>query len=333
MSILKSKKLKNIYILATGGTIAGIGEEGKTNDYKAGEVDFKDLLSMIPSLSHKANISGEQILNVDSNEITTKDWLTIANKINNLSQRDIDGFVITHGTDTLDETAYFLNLVLKTNKPVVITGAMRPATATSADGPLNLYQAIALACSDAAKNHGTLVGFSDSIYSGRDVQKANTFKTDAFNVKDFGCLGIMKDDECYFFTKTLKTHTVNSIFHVEDIKKLPTVSVAYFSLGSDPAILDYFAEKSEGIVIAGSGSGDYSENWIAKVKELEVKGIPVVRSSRIGSGIITQNAHMDQSENSIPGNTLSPQKARILLSLALTKTKDFAEIKRIFEEY
>lgn len=333
MGITKEKELKNIYILATGGTIAGIGVAGKTNDYIAGEVDFKDLLAAIPSLSHKANISGEQMMNVDSNEITTRDWLNIANKINKLSQGDIDGFVITHGTDTLDETAYFLNLVLKTNKPVVITGAMRPATATSADGPLNLYQAIALACSDDAKNHGTLVAFSDSIYSGRDVQKVNTFKTDAFNVRDFGCLGIMRDDECYFFAKTLKTHTVNSIFNVEDIKKLPSVSIAYFSLGSDPAVLDYFAEKSEGIVIAGSGSGDYNEKWILKVKELAKKGIPVVRSSRIGSGIITENSHMDQSENSIPGNTLSPQKARILLSLALTKTKDFSRIKQIFEEY
>lgn len=326
-------RLKNIYILATGGTIAGTGTLGKTSSYKAGELDFKDLLSTIPSISHKANISGEQILNVDSNEITTEDWIKLANRINKLANGDIDGFVITHGTDTLDETAYFLNLVVKTKKPVVITGAMRPATAASADGPLNLYQAIALASSDTAKEQGILVAFSDGIYSGRDVQKVNTFKTDAFNEKDFACLGCMRDDECYFFTKTLKRHTVNSVFSVENIDELPKVGIAYFGLGADADILDYLAIKSEGIVIAGSGCGNYSEKWIEKVKSLNEKGIPIVRSSRIGRGIITENPIMDQSENSIPANTLSPQKARILLSLALTKTKDFKEIKQIFKQY
>lgn len=333
IKMITDNKLKKIYILATGGTIAGKGDTGKTSAYKAGELDFKELLSTIPSISHKANIYGEQILNVDSNEITTKDWIMLANKINKLAKDDIEGFVITHGTDTLDETAYFLNLVVKTNKPVVITGAMRPATAASADGPLNLYQAIALASSDAARGHGILVAFSDGIYSGRDVQKVNTFKTDAFNEKDFACLGCMRDDECYFFTKTLKTHTVNSIFSVENIDRLPKVGVAYFGLGSDENILDYLAEKYEGIVIAGSGCGDYSEKWIKKVQSLNKKGIPVVRSSRIGRGIITENPIMDRSENSIPSNTLSPQKARILLSLALTKTKDFQEIKQIFKQY
>lgn len=327
------EKLKNIYILATGGTIAGTGEIGKTTSYKSGEIDFEDLLSTIPNISHKAKVKGEQILNVDSNEITGEDWIMIANKINMLAKENIDGFVITHGTDTLDETAYFLNLVVRTNKPVVITGAMRPATAASADGPLNLYQAIALAGSDNAVGQGVLVAFSDGIYSGRDVQKVNTFKTDAFNERDFACLGCMRDDNCYFFTKTLKTHTVNSVFNVQNLKELPKVGIAYFGLGADPDILDYLAEKNKGIVIAGSGSGNYSDKWLEKVKALSKKGIPVVRASRIGRGIITENPIMDQSENSIPANTLSPQKARILLSLALTKTKNFDKIKQIFREY
>lgn len=177
----KNSELKNIIILATGGTIAGTGEEGKTTNYTAGNIDIEVLVSSVRNLDKIANIYGEQIANVDSNDITMNHWLTLANRINELSkQDDVDGFVITHGTDTLEETAYFLDLTVKTDKPVVLTGAMRPSTATSADGPLNLYQSVALAASDLSRGHGAMVVFSDGIYSGRNVQKINTFKNKCF---------------------------------------------------------------------------------------------------------------------------------------------------------
>jgi len=312
----KNSELKNIVILATGGTIAGIGEEGKTTNYTAGNLDINALTDSISNIDKIANIYGEQVANVDSNDITVDHWLTLANRINELSKQDnIDGFVITHGTDTLEETAYFLDLTVK------------------ADGPLNLYQSIALAASDLSKGQGSMVVFADGIYSGRNVQKVNTFKTNAFNSIEFGCLGYMRDNIPYFFNKSIKPHTINSQFDITGLDKLPEVSIAYFSIGADPLIIDYLAEKAKGIVIAGAGCGTFSSAWVEKVKELEIKGIPVIRSSRIGSGIILKDSTIDKSLNCIPSHTLSPQKAKILLSLALVKTKDYSKIETIFETY
>ena len=330
----KNPELKNIVILATGGTIAGTGEEGKTTNYQAGNLDIQTLVSSVSNLDKIANIYGEQIANVDSNDITINHWLTLVNRINELSkQDDIDGFVITHGTDTLEETAYFLDLTVKTSKPVVLTGAMRPSTATSADGPLNLYQSVALAASDLSTGQGCMVVFSDGIYSGRNVQKVNTFKTNAFSSIEFGCLGYMRDNIPFFFNKSTKPHTVDSQFDISHLKELPQVSIAFFNIDADPSIISYFAERSKGIVIAGAGSGTFSSKWLNEIRKLEDKGIPVVRSSRIGSGIILKDSTIDKYSNCMPSYTLSPQKARILLSLALTKTKDYSEIGKIFAEY
>ena len=241
------EKKKKIYILATGGTIAGRGQEGKTAVYKAGGLNLDELLSTIPKLHDQVEMDGEQMLSVDSNNVTVKDWIQMANRINELSKTDIDGFVITHGTDTMDETAYFLNLTVKTEKPVIITGAMRPATAASADGPLNLYQAISLAASSEAWGQGVLVCFCDSIYSGRDVQKVNTFKTDAFNEKDLACLGYMRDEYCYFYNKSLAVHTVRSMFDVTQVKELPRVDILYFCVDANPDLLHFSAQHSKGV--------------------------------------------------------------------------------------
>ncbi len=330
----KNSELKNIVILATGGTIAGTGESGKTTNYEAGNLDIKSLIDSVSNINEIANVYSEQIVNVDSNDITINHWLTLANRINEISkQNDVDGFVITHGTDTLEETAYFLDLTVKTNKPVIVTGAMRPSTATSADGPLNLYQSVALAANDLSKGQGCMVVFADGIYSARNVQKVNTFKTNAFNSIDLGCLGYMRDNIPYFLNKSIKPHTVDSEFDILGLNKLPQVSIAYFNIDADPSIIDYLAKKSDGIVIAGAGCGTFSSDWLKEIRKLEPRGIPVVRSSRTGSGIILNDTAIDKSANCIPGNTLSPSKARILLSLALTKTVDYSKIRKIFEVY
>ena len=166
------KQKKTIAIAATGGTIAGTGEAGKTAVYHAGEMNVESILETIPMIQNVADIETVQLFNVDSNEMDEEKWITLANQLNELAARpDIDGIVVTHGTDTLDETAYFLNLTVYTQKPVVLTGAMRPATATSADGPFNLYQAVCLAASDDARGQGVMAVFSNTIYSGRDIQK------------------------------------------------------------------------------------------------------------------------------------------------------------------
>lgn len=326
--------MKQILIIATGGTIAGIGEIGKSASYQAGEIDIDEIIQSIPALKNLAELSAVQFCNVDSNEMNPKRLVDLANYINEIALReDVDGIVVTHGTDTLDETAYFLNLTIRTYKPIILTGAMRPATATSADGPMNLYQAVALACHEQAMGHGVMAVFSDTIYSGRDIQKVNNFKTDAFDKKDFGCLGYMRDDQAYFFARSFKKHTLQSMFSEHTLTTLPNVGIAYYYGGASISILKALSEECEGIVIAGSGSGNYSQEWIEEVERLVNHGIVIVRSSRVGHGIVFDSPVFDPKGLTIPSNTLSPQKARILLMLALSVTKDKDEIDKIFSDY
>lgn len=324
---------KRIVILATGGTISAGGEEGATTGYTDGAFDIDALVAGIPNIGRLARLSGEQVLNISSADITLDDWLMLAERINTLSMReDVDGFVVTHGTDTLDETAYFLNLAVKTKKPVVVTGAMRPATATSADGPLNLYQAVALAASNKSHGRGVMVAFADAVFGGRDVQKINNFKADAFNSRDFGCLGYMRSDEVYFVNQSTKRHTVDTEFDVSSRTHLPQVAVAYFHVGAEPGILDYMQGRADGIVIAGAGGSAYSKEWLETVKRISGK-IPVVRSTRVSNGITIYDEAMDREGGTIWSGTLPPQKAKVLLTMALTRTKDREEIQRMFEEY
>lgn len=241
--------------------------------------------------------------------------------------------MVTHGTDTLDETAYFLNLTLHTSKPVVVTGAMRPATATSADGPYNLYQAVCLAANDEAYNQGVMGLFSSTIYSGRDIQKVNNFKVDAFEQKAFGCLGYMQDHEVHFFSKTFKKHTLQSLFSSQNYNDLPAVGIAYFYAGASHEILYSLALNHQGIILTGSGSGNYSQDWLHAIEDLSKQGVIFVRCSRVSQGIVFDDEVFDPHHCCIPGNTLTPQKARVLLMLALTYTHDRQRIKEFFNEY
>lgn len=328
------KQKKTIAIAATGGTIAGTGEAGKTAGYHAGEMNVESILETIPMIQNVADIETVQLFNVDSNEMDEEKWITLANQLNELAARpDIDGIVVTHGTDTLDETAYFLNLTVYTQKPVVLTGAMRPATATSADGPFNLYQAVCLAASDDARGQGVMAVFSNTIYSGRDIQKVNNYKTDAFDQNAFGCLGYMQDETAYFFSRSFKTHTMQSIFALRRLESLAKVAVVYFYAGADEKILDYLAETHEGIVIVGSGSGNYNRKWMKTMEKLAEKGTVFVRASRVSQGIVFDDRVFDPMDVCIGANTLSGQKARVLLMLALTITKDVKQIRNIFNQY
>ena len=325
--------MKTIAIIATGGTIAGSGEKGKTAVYHAGEIDIASIIQTIPEINDIAYLKTFQLMNIDSNEMSSQRWIYLKEKLEEiLSDDSIDGAVVTHGTDTLDETAYFLTLTLRVKKPVVITGAMRPATATSADGPFNLYQAICLAIHDEAYDQGVLALFSNTIYSGRDIQKVNNFKIDAFDQKSLGCLGYMQDNEVYFYTKTNKMHTSQTIF-CDEIKYLPNVAIVYFYAGASPELLYYLASENEGIVIAGSGSGNYSQEWLKAIEDLSDAGIVFVRSSRISQGIVYDNHVFDPHSRCIPSYTLSPQKARVLLMLSLLKTHDIKQIKKYFQRY
>ena len=325
--------MKNIAIVATGGTIAGKGENGKASIYHAGEIDVDTIIETIPSIKNLANITSYQLLNLDSNEMNENIWINLSNMLNDLLlDHSIDGVVVTHGTDLIEETAYFLNLTLNTSKPVVLTGAMRPASATSADGPYNLYQAVCLASKDESYNKGVMVLFSNTIYSGRDIQKMNNYKIDAFDQKSFGFLGYMQDSDVYFFSNTFKCHTGNSLF-AGKYEHLPKVAIAYFYGGADANILYYLSKENDGIVIIGSGNGNYNKEWMNAIIDLSGKGILFVRASRVPLGIVFEDEVFDPTHCCIPANTLSGQKARILLMLSLTKTHDISQLKKIFQEY
>lgn len=320
---------KKVIVLATGGTIAGSGKEGKETRYIPGSITIDEILSSIPSLKEKADISSIQVCNVNSDDITSSIWIDISKKINKLSrEEDIAGFVITHGTDTLEETAYFLNLTLKTDKPVVLTGSMRPSTSLSPDGPMNLYQAVCVALSFEARGKGVLVVFSNHIYSARNVQKVNTYDLGALSSPSSGYIGVVRNDEVYFFESPNKRHTFNSEFDISTISSLPRISVIYFEVDADPKIIKYVSKNSEGVVIAGAGNGEFSKAFIDM---LNLVSIPVVISSRVDVSLVTPDLVL--FENGIASFGLSPQKSSILLRLALTKTKDRKEIERIFSEY
>lgn len=332
MELMSKEDLRKVVILGTGGTIAGVGAPGLTTGYFSGGMDIESLITGVPGLKKLAWLVGEQIANVNSDDITQEDWLRLTRRINELAKRDdIAGFVITHGTDTLEETAFFLNLTVKTRKPVVITGAMRPATALSPDGPFNLYQAVALAASPEAAGKGVLAVFSDAVYSARDVQKGSTFHVDAFSSDDFGCLGYIRDTKLYFYNAPVKKHTVETEFDVTELTELPKVAISYFHVDADPETLRFQYMKSDGLIIAGAGNGEMSLLWEKEMRAFEPYGKPIVITSRIHDGIVT--LHREVPSNVLSGDTLNPQKARILLMLALTKTQNIAKIRRIFEKY
>lgn len=324
--------MKKIHIFATGGTISAQGPAGQTAGYHDGAFDIDALLDGVQGITKLASIQGEQIFNISSDDVTAANWLTLAARINRLSEDpDMAGFVITHGTNTMEETAYFLNLTVKTDKPVVLTGSMRPATANSADGPQNLYEAVALAASDEARGKGVLVVFSDGIYSASCVQKANCFRPTAFDGRDFGCLGYLQDAMPVFLQYPAIRHTTASEFSVDGITELPKVEIAYFYADADPGILSYLASRAQGIVVAGAGSGLMSRPWKTEIQRLSSQ-IPIVRCTRIGNGLVSRD-HCDDELGTIYGMVHPPVKARILLSLGLTRTREKEALQTYFLEY
>lgn len=318
-----------IVVLATGGTIAGVGEAGKTAGYKPGSLTAEELLSAVPELADAAEIETVQVCNVNSDDITAEVWITLANTINEMAaDPDVKGFVVTHGTDTMEETAYFLNLTVKTDKPVVLTGFMRPATSISADGPMNLYESVCFAASDEAVGQGVLIVFSDWIYAARSVMKTSTYNVMAISAGETGSIGVVRDGTVFLYESPSKRHTTDSEFDVSGLETLPKVSVLYFSVDADPEMLRYAAGHSDGLVIAGAGAGEFSEKWIEIINELS---IPVIISSRIDDGVITKDNLL--CKNTVAANNLSPQKAAVLLQLALTGEVSRERLEKLFLQY
>jgi L-asparaginase len=328
---------KNIVIIATGGTIAGTAASStETACYESAVLSIDELIAEIPALSNVADVTGEQLAQIDSADMTHAIWLSLANRINTLlTSGTVDGIVVTHGTDTMEETAYFLNLVIKSEKPVVLVGALRPSNAMSTDGPMNLYNAVILAASPEAVGKGVLVTLNDTINCSRDVTKTNTSLQDAFKAPELGYLGYIQGGKPYFYRNPARKHTVRTEFDLAGLSNLPPVDIIYSHVGSSPILAQAaVAAGARGLVYAGVGNGGMSETMKIALSEIGKQGIAIVRSTRVTSGVVTRCGAVDDDQYEfIVADTLNPQKARVLLMLALTKTSDPGEIQRMFWEY
>ena len=333
---LASAQKPNIHILATGGTIAGTGASATATNYTAGQVAIGTLLDAVPQLKDIAHVTGEQVVRIGSQDMNDEVWLTLANRINELlSQPETDGIVITHGTDTMEETAYFLNLTVKSDKPVVLVGAMRPSTALSADGPLNLYNAVVTASDKQSTSKGVLVVMNGSILGAESVSKMHTTGVETFQAPNAGALGYVLNSQVVYNQSPLKKHTTESVFDISGLKKLPKVGIVYSYSNIDADMVEPMLKNDyEGIVHAGVGNGNIHCNVFPVLEKARKQGIQVVRSSRITSGPTTLDNEVDDAHYEfIASQQLNPQKARILLMLALTKTRDWKEIQKYFLEY
>jgi L-asparaginase len=321
-----------VHILATGGTISGVAPERiMLSGYKAGSLGIGEMLADVPEIHDVADITWEQVSNIGSGGIDTGILLTLARRINALyaERPDVHGVVVTHGTGTMEETAYFLNLTVLSDKPVVCVGAMRPWSAVSGDGPLNLYNAVRVAASGEARGKGAMVVLNDEITAARDATKTDTYRVETFSGREFGYLGYADPDKVVFYRRTTKRHTFASEFVLGEAMDLPRVEIVYggYQEAGRGAIDGILAAGVDGIVVASGASG-FSD----ALKEAVARGIPVVYSDRKGQGRVLENPTR-LADGFVTADNLRPQKARILLRLALMKTRDPVELQRIFNDY
>ena len=328
--------MPNIAVLATGGTIAGKGGSDVEAAYTPGELGFEQLFSAVPQAKNLATLQGEQVSNVGSQDINDEVWLRLGRRVNELaSLPDVDGIVITHGTDTIEETAYFLNLIAKTSKPVVMTAAMRPSTALSADGPLNFYNAVAVAANKEGSGRGVLVVINDWIHGASSLTKTSTTAVQTFLSPLRGLIGTVAYGDAEFYRAPVGRNTLGSEFSLDGVSVLPRVDIIEAYENMDGVLIDAAAAAGDkGIVIAGVGNGNMPQAALAALAEQSKKGIVCVRSSRVPIGRVSRNVEVnDDKLGLIASEELNPQKARVLLRLALLKPRPLSDIQRLFEEY
>ena len=302
----------NVVILATGGTIAGSAASNtQMTGYKAGALGIDVLLQAVPEIHKVANVKGEQISNIGSESMNNKIWLKLAKRINELlAKPDVDGIVITHGTDTLEETAI------------------------SADGPVNILNAVNLAASKDAKGRGVLIAMNDNINGARDVQKTNTLRVDTFQSPELGYLGYFENGRPVFYKATTRKHTIDTEFDVSNLNDLPRVDIIYSHVNDDGRMAEAaVANGAKGIVHAGTGNGSIHEATEPALYDAAKKGIVVVRSARVPNGPTIESTAAWDKAGFVHAGTLNPQKARILLQLGLTKTNDPQKISEMFKQY
>jgi len=332
----QAPKKPKIVILATGGTIAGAALSPTDPGYKSGAVGVDILINAVPDLKKIADVTGEQIASIGSQDMNDEVWLKLAKRANELlASPNVDGIAITHGTDTLEETSYFLQLVVKSDKPVVMTGSMRPSTAMSADGPLNIYNAVAVAADPKARGRGVLVVVDDDIHSAHDIVKTHTTDVATFSSKEAGLVGVSLFGANIWYRTPASVHTKASELGVGDAKSLPRVDIIYAHANMSPDLITAAAQNgAKGIVIAGVGDGNMTAPALEAVKKVIAKGVVVVRSSRTNGGIIRRNIEVNDDQiGTVASMELNPGKARALLQLALLKSTDAKKIQDYFDRY
>jgi L-asparaginase len=334
--VLAQGKKPNVVILATGGTIAGAAATGTQAGYKSGAVTIDAMLAAVPGISDLANIKGVQISNVGSQDMSFEIMLTLAKRINQLlATPQVDGIVVTHGTDTMEETAFFLNLVVKSDKPVVMVGSMRPSTAVSADGPLNLYNAVGVAIDPNAQGRGVLVVMNDWIHGAHSLTKTSTTAVQTFMSPLRGVVGIANYGKNDFYNTPQWKHTVDSEFDITNVTSLPRVDIIFGCVDMSPDLIEASAQHgAKGIVLAGVGNGNVNKASLDTAAAVAKQGIVVVRSSRVPTGTVGRNVEVNDDElGFVASDELNPQKSRILLTLALLKPRTTTEIQKLFQTY
>jgi L-asparaginase len=325
-----------VVIVATGGTIAGAAESTTAAGYKSGAVAVDTLIAAVPQMKAFADVRGVQVASVGSQDMNDEIWLKLAAEVNRLlAQPDVDGVAITHGTDTMEETAYFLNLVIKSDKPVVLTGSMRPSTSLSADGPLNIYNAVGVASDPRAKGRGVLVVANDDIHGARAITKRHTTDVQTFVSPEAGLIGVCLFDNRDFIRMPARAHTTATPFKVAVGQALPRVDIIYAHAGMSPDLIDAAAANgAKGLVIAGVGDGNMTTPALEAMGRAIKKGVVVVRSTRVGEGVVRRNIEVsDDKLGTVASMDLVPSKARVLLKLALTQTSDAKKIQEYFNTY
>lgn len=331
-----SQQKPNITILATGGTIAGAAASGTQSAYKSGSVSIDAMVAAVPGIEKLANIKGEQISNVGSQDMSFDILLKLARRINELlSTSAVDGIVITHGTDTMEESAFFLNLTVKSDKPVVMVGSMRPSTAVSADGPLNLYNAVAVAADPNAKGRGVLVVMNDQIHAAHSLTKTSTTSVQTFMSPLRGVVGVTAYGKNDWYNNPPWKHTSGSEFDISNVTRLPRVDIVFGDEDMEPDLITASVNAgAKGIVIAGVGNGNMNKASVEAAAAAVKKGVVVVRSSRVATGMVDRNVEVNDDElGFIASDELNPQKSRILLSLALLTPHTPAQIQEFFRSY
>lgn len=325
-----------VVIVATGGTIAGAAQSQTSAGYQSGAVGVDILIQAVPQLKDVAQVTGEQVASIGSQDMNDAVWLKLAKRVNEiLAKSDVAGVAITHGTDTMEETSYFLNLTVKSEKPVVLTGSMRPSTAMSADGPLNIYNAVAIAADPNAKGRGVLVAIDDDIHSAHDAIKFHTTDCATFKSNEMGLVGASLFGTNTWFRTPGQVNTSKSEFSIDGVNALPRVDIIYAHANMSPDIIAAAVKNgAKGLVIAGVGDGNMTAPAFDAVKAAVKKGVVVVRSSRTNGGIIRRNIELNDDEaGTVSSMELNPTKARVLLQLALLKTNDAKKIQDYFNRY